>query len=137
VTDPDPNVRLEASRAWSIWEGSASYLNPPPAAEIAADYGEKNFALAFARNELHYFSNGIFYENDNQILDNISKIRHIPTEIVHGRHDIVCPVKNAYDLKQVFPEANLAIVTAGHASSEPATRAELLRMTELFKNLPE
>lgn len=137
LTGSDAGVSLEASRAWSIWEGSASYLNPPPADEIAADYGENKFALAFARVEAHYFYNGIFYQNDNQILDNISKIRQIPTQIVHGRYDIVCPVKNAYDLKRAFPEATLNIVEAGHASSEPKTRSELLRMTEWFKNLPD
>ena len=33
--------------------------------------------------------------------EQIDKIRHLPTVIVQGRYDVVCPCVSAYDLKQV------------------------------------
>src|SRR6185312_8394505 len=92
MTSPDPKVRIAAARAWSICEGSASHLRV--ASDIAEVFGEENFALAFGRIESHYFYNRIFFHSDNQILDNVTRIREIPVEIVHGRYDIVCPIES-------------------------------------------
>jgi pimeloyl-ACP methyl ester carboxylesterase len=83
-----------------------------------------------------YFINNIWLKSNNQILDDVHKIRHIPTEIVHGRYDMVCPVENAYDLKQAFPEATLHITPdAGHAAKEPGNLSKLIEITERFKTL--
>lgn len=60
----------------------------------------------FARIESHYFVNGGFIEEGSLTKrENIDKIRHIPTVIVQGRYDVVCPMKTAWDLHKVFPEA--------------------------------
>ena len=83
---------------------------------------DDDFALQFARIENHYFFNRGFFKTDSQILDDVHKIRHIPTVIVQGRYDMVCPMRSAWDLKQVFPEAELKIISnAGHASMEAGT----------------
>ncbi|MCA8950829.1 MAG: alpha/beta hydrolase, partial [Planctomycetes bacterium] len=40
--------------------------------------------------------------------------------LVHGRYDIVCPVKSAVDLHERWPESSLVIIEdAGHSSHEP------------------
>jgi len=49
----------------------------------------------------HYFVHGGFFEKDDWILANVDKIRHIPTTIVQGRYDMVCPAQTAYDLHKV------------------------------------
>ena len=49
----------------------------------------------------HYFVHGGFFESDSHLLDNVHKIRHIPTTIVQGRYDIVCPMTTAWDLHKV------------------------------------
>ena len=41
-----------------------------------------------------------FYLTSNQIIDNIGTIKNIPTVIVHGRYDLLCPVENAWDLQK-------------------------------------
>jgi len=134
LTSPDKNVRLAAAKTWSIWEGSTSRLFPD--LNIIEDFGDDEFADAFARIECHYFINRIWLKSDNQILEDVHKIRHIPTEIVHGRYDVVCPVENAYDLKQAFPEAVLHITPdAGHAAKEPGNLAKLVEITERFKSI--
>ncbi|KAJ3483694.1 hypothetical protein NLI96_g6135 [Meripilus lineatus] len=57
--------------------------------------------------------------------------RHIPTIVVQGRYDVVCPMATAYDLKKVFPELELHIVPdAGHSSREPATLKLLMQATD-------
>lgn len=134
LTSPDKSTRLAAAKAWSVWEGSTSCLFQEP--NFIDDFGDDEFAEAFARIECQYFTNGIWMRNDNQILEDVYKIRHIPCEIVHGRYDMVCPVENAYDLKKAWPEANLRITPdAGHAAKEPGNLAGLVAATEKFKSI--
>ena len=135
LTGPDPEIRLEAARAWSIWEGSTSRLLPD--SQLLQRFGEPQFAEAFARIECHYFVNKGFFEPENQLLLNAGRIRHIPGFIVHGRYDMVCPVKNAWELHKVWPEAELRIVPdAGHSMSEPGIRSALIEATDKFAGLP-
>ena len=47
-----------------------------------------------SRIEAHYFMNDIFLP-ENFLLDNVAKIRRIPTVIVQGRYDAVCPIVSA------------------------------------------
>ncbi len=134
LTSPDRKVRLDAARAWSTWEGSTSCLHPDLG--LITKTGEDTFAEAFARIECHYFINKIWLKHDNQILEDIYKIRHIPCTITHGRYDVVCPVENAWELKKAWPEAELTIVQdAGHSAKEPGILRSLVAATEKFKEL--
>jgi len=132
LTGEDATVRLEAARAWSMWEGSALSLLPDPG-RVAA-FGEPHYALAFARIECHYFVNEGFFETDGQLIANAGLIRHIPGVIVHGRYDLCTPVAIAWDLHRAWPEADLRIVPdSGHAMTEPGIVHELIAATERFK----
>jgi proline iminopeptidase len=134
LTSPDRATRLAAARSWSIWEGSTSKLIPD--AGFVDRFGTDEFAEAFARIECHYFTNKIWMKSNNQILDNVERIRHIPCEIVHGRYDVVCPLENAWDLHKRWPESVLNIVPdAGHSAKEPGITAKLIAATEKFKSL--
>lgn len=66
---------------------------------------------------------------------NIDKIRHIPTSIVQGRYDCVCPATSAFELHQRFPEAAYHLVHAGHSAAEPEIQDVLLRAAEEFAKL--
>ena len=100
----------------------------------AVDWSD--FADAFARIECHYFVNKGFFPSDNYILDNIDTIRHIPAFIVHGRYDVVTPLKNAWDLASAWPEAELRIAPkSGHAANEPEIVDALIRATDRFREL--
>jgi proline iminopeptidase len=135
LTGPDPEIRLAAARAWSIWEASTSRLLPD--SHLVQRFGETQFAEAFARIESHYFVNKGFFEPENQLLLNADRIRHIPGFIVHGRYDVVCPVKNAWELHQVWPEAEFTVIPdAGHSMSEPGIRSALIEATDKFAALP-
>ena len=124
-------MRLAAARAWSIWEGATSSLLPNPKRED--QFGTPEFALALARIEAHYFVNRGFFEHENQLLDGVERIRHIPAVIVHGRYDVVCPIDTAFELHRRWPEADLRIVPdAGHSAYEPGITAELIAATDRF-----
>ncbi len=131
LTDPDDNVRRAAARAWSVWEAATSFLHANPNAQAA--FSNDTFALAFARIECHYFIHRGFFERDDELLRGVDRIRHIPAVIVHGRYDVVCPLRNAWDLHRAWPEADLRIVPdAGHSAFEAGNRDELLAATDRF-----
>src|SRR6185503_9755356 len=128
LTHPDRDVQMNAARAWSVWEGSTLSLVQDP--ERVKLFGADNYAIAFARIECHYFVNRGFFEQDDQLLAGAASIRHLPCVMVHGRYDVVTPVKNAWDLSRVWPEADLRIVAdAGHAMTEPGVVHELVGAT--------
>ena len=131
LTNPDPAVHMPAARIWSMYEGSCSTLLPNDS--VVANFGSDRMALGLSRIEAHYFVNDIFLPK-NYLLDNVAKIRHIPTTIVQGRYDMVCPITSADDLVRIFPEADYHIVDdAGHSAFEPGIRAKLTETMEKLK----
>ena len=131
LTGDDAAVRLEAARAWSVWEASTSFLLQRP--DFIANAAGDEFALAFARIEAHYFVHRGFLEREQQLLENIGRLRHIPSVIVQGRYDMVCPITTAYELHQAFPEAKFVVVgDAGHSMSEPGIRSALIAACDEF-----
>jgi proline iminopeptidase len=132
LTNDDPEVRIEAARAWSVWEASTSKLFPDP--KLILDFGDPEFAIAFARIECHYFMHNAFFNTDNYIIENIDRIRHIPSVIVQGRYDVVCPILSAWELHKAWPEADLQIVgDAGHSATEPGITSALVGATDAFR----
>jgi proline iminopeptidase len=135
IENTDEQERLRCAQAWSKWEGATSCLHVNE--KLVNSFDNPKHALEFARIENHYFKNKAFFETDNYLLENAEKYRKIPGVIVHGRYDVVCPVRNAFDLNQVWPEAQLHIVPdAGHSAFEAGNRDKLIEATEAFKALP-
>jgi proline iminopeptidase len=131
LTSEDREIRLQAARAWSIWEASTSKLIQSQ--DLMERFGGNQFADAFARIECHYFVNGGFLKSDNQLIENIDRIRHIPAVIVQGRYDVVCPMISAWELHQAWSEAEFIVVPdAGHSMTEPGIRTALLDATDRF-----
>jgi len=134
LTSADEAVRIEAARAWSVWEGSTSKLFPDPG--LIDHFSNPHFAIAFARIECHYFMNNAFFKTDNYLIENVGKIRHLPAVIVQGRYDVVCPMMSAWDLHRAWPEADFQVISdAGHSALEPGTRGALVEATDGFRHL--
>lgn len=130
LTGPDRERRVEAARAWSLWEGETITLLPDPA--HTRQHGEEDFALAFARIENHYFVHGGWLE-EGQLLRDAAKLRGIPGVIVHGRYDMPCPARYAWELHKAWPQAEFFLVEgAGHAYSEPGILDRLIYATDKF-----
>ena len=125
----DRAEEVRFGRAWSSWENALAAIGSDGVTgESPADY-----ARAFARLENHYFVNGGFLSKDQQILDRMDRISHIPGVIVQGRFDMICPPASAYTLAGLWPKVRLTMVgRAGHALSEPGISAELVRSMDRF-----
>ena len=131
LTHSDAAIRLRAAKAWSQWEGSTIRLRTDEA--MVDNFGDAHFAEAFARIECHYFIHRAFFSSDNQLIEGVDKIRHIPSVIVHGRYDMACPLDNAWDLHRAWPEAEFRLIEeAGHAVIEAGIARALIESTKRF-----
>lgn len=131
--DTDPEAQIEAAVRWSLYEGACSSLMPNY--ETITTDEQKQQALALAKIEAHYFKTQS-YTQENSLLHNIESIKDIPTTIVQGRYDIVCPIKTANKLHQLWPEANYVVVPdAGHSALDAPLRSCLIEATEAAKTL--
>lgn len=130
LTGDDPLARIEAARAWSVWEGETITLLPSPA--LSASHADDHFALAFARLENHYFVHDAWLE-EGQLLRDAHRLHGIPGVIVHGRYDMPCPARYAWALHKAWPQAEFHLIDgAGHAYSEPGILDRLVRATDGF-----
>lgn len=130
LTGADEALKLEAARAWSTWEGETITLLPD--AGFTAAFCDGHFALAFARIENHYFVHKAWLRG-RQLLDDAHKLKGIPGVIVHGRYDMPCPARYAWELSKIWTDAELHLVEgAGHAYSEPGILDRLIRATDTF-----
>lgn len=128
LTGSNEIVRMAAAKAWCVWEGRCASFHPNP--DLVEHLGSPHTALAMARIEAHYFINDAFLD-DNEILDQVDRLRGIPAVIVHGRYDMVCPVDQAFELYEAWGEVRLEVIRdAGHASSEAGTLSALIEATD-------
>ncbi len=123
-------VYTEAARNWSRYEGSCLYLVPQE--QAIADFESDEVSLGIGRLEAHYMLNGAFMAED-QLINQLDKIRHLPTVIVQGRYDVICPPVSAWRLHQAWPEARYQVITeAGHSGMEHGIAAALVQATDSF-----
>jgi proline iminopeptidase len=121
------SASLKAASVWAEYENSCSsleYVERPVSGENA---------LAIAKIETHYFMNNCFIEN-NFIIENIDKIAEIPSVIVQGRHDVICPPFSALNLSRIWNSATLEIVEdAGHSAFEVNIGRKLINALHMIK----
>ena len=135
-TGSDRQKSLDAAIAWSRWESACSSMDYSPAR--MEEFSDPEFALAFALIENHYFINKGFLDHENQLINEIDKIRSIPAVIVQGRYDMVCPPETAYELSESWPEASLVIAPfSGHSAFEKEITHELVMATNEFAKILE
>lgn len=128
LSGPDELAQMAAAKALDTWKSScASLING-----YGFPYSGHTAMLAHARLQIHYARHHYFIKS-NQILNNIHQLAHIPGVIIHGRYDLICPLRNAWELHQAWPSAELKIIpAAGHAETEPAIVDALVQATNLM-----
>ena len=131
LTSKNKKVRLKASKSWAKWEASTSKLIPDK--KSLHHFDDDKTAEAFARIESHYFINKGFFDTDAWLLDNIKQIEHLPSVIIQGRYDVVCPMTSAWELSQKWKSSQLIIVDdAGHSMLVQGIQIKLIVFTEKF-----
>ncbi len=86
------------------WEGNLMTSSSDVSYATAVDVKDED--IASVKIFLHYESNSFFLK-ENQLLRDIPQIKDIPMVIVHGRHDILCPFKGAFDLHMAHSKSKL------------------------------
>jgi proline iminopeptidase len=133
LKSPDIDVQMEAAVRWSLYEAACASLLPNY--ETITTDEQKHYALALARLEAHYFTHEVVAPQDS-LLKKIDKVRAIPSCIIQGRYDVICPIATAYKLHQHWPEADYVVVPdAGHSALDPKLQSRLIEATEHAKTI--
>ena len=129
LSDPDPAVRRRSADAWCAWESATPSW--PPTNKMQKRFTDPDYALAFSRIVTHYVSHNLWLE-DGILLRNANALQKIPGIMINGRFDFQAPIGNAWELKRVWPRAELWIVDeTGHSPNERLDQ-ELVRATNKF-----
>lgn len=124
----DEVTKTHAAKSWCMWEERIAVLN---SSIIELDLANNlHHAASLALLECHYIKNRCFIE-ENQILEQIHSISHIPGTLIHGRYDMVCKLQGAYELSKAWRNSQLLITPeSGHSGSEPLIANAMGHATE-------
>ncbi len=129
----DEVAQRRAAKEWMAWGGQVALGNdyqPSPKGEHVTEKMIKQ-----VRMELHYAKHRYFLE-ENQLLDNCDGLAEIPTIIIHGRYDFVCPMEAGYSLHKALPKAEYIVLpNAGHVAQGEEMINALVTATDSFANL--
>ena len=131
VFSNDIPLAQEAAIHWNAFESAIMTLLPrePSGNPINAEV-----ELARARVQIHYIEHQCFI-GERDLLKEVQTLSQIPTTIIQGRYDMVCPPITAWELKEAMPHAQFEIVAdAGHSAMEAGIISALVKATEQFKN---
>ena len=144
IFSDDLNINAAAAVQWNAFENaimrlkpmeSASNTNEPTSKTAEELQKESTTEIARARVQLHYIQHQCFVDGE-LMLTQAMNLADIPTAIVQGRYDMVCPPQTAWALHQAMPHATLEMIAdAGHSAMEPGITSALITATEQFKNL--
>ncbi len=139
----DIHVNAAAAVQWNAFESAIMRLKPAENDSLKENttktaeqlQQEQATEVARARVQIHYIQHQCFIDGET-LLKQTSKLANIPTIIVQGRYDMVCPPQTAWALHQVMPHAQFTMVAdAGHSAMEPGVTSALVAATEQFKSL--
>ena len=126
----DEVAKRRVAKEWLAWGAQVALGNdymPDRQNEHVTEKMVKQVGM-----ELHYAKHHYFV-TENQILENCALLRNIPTVIIHGRQDLVCPIEAGMKLHQALPEADYIILpNAGHIAQGAEMIDALVSVTDKF-----
>ena len=146
IFNDDISISGEASVQWNAFENAIMRLKPldnstksepiEPKTKTPEELNNERITeVARARVQIHYILNQCFVDGEALLKQAVS-LANIPTIIVQGRYDMVCPPQTAWALHQAMPHAQFTMVAdAGHSAMEPGVTSALIAATETFKTL--
>jgi proline iminopeptidase len=126
--DKDEVTQRRVAKEWLAWGAQVALGN---------DYQQNDEhisekMLKQARMELHYAKHRYFID-ENQILANCHLLADIPSVIIHGRMDLVCPIEAGRSLQLAMPHAEYIILPyAGHIAQGEDMIDALVSATDNF-----
>lgn len=138
----DKTISIPAATAWNAYESSMMSLLPRVPAPQTSDNKtdetkpDGEVELARARVQVHYIKHLCFVGERDMLGEAAQKLSLIPTTIVQGRYDMVCPPISAWELSRAMPHAKFTMVAdAGHSAMEIGITSALVAATDNYKTL--
>ncbi|WP_173237862.1 prolyl aminopeptidase [Legionella antarctica] len=132
IMDSNPGVCMPAARAFLKYDLVCAFLNIS-AEQLSMLLSDDQLVLGISRTFIHYSINN-FFLTENQLINNINRMNHLPLIIVHGRYDTITCAKSAYEVHKLWPGSELRIVAcSGHSAMEPGIALSLIQATEKMK----
>lgn len=136
VFSDDKAVSIPAATAWNAYESNMMSLLPRENNNAAENNPDGEVELARARVQIHYIKHMCFVGEHDMLSESAQKLTHIPTTIVQGRYDMVCPPISAWQLAQAMPHAKfLMVADAGHSAMEAGITSALVNATDNYRLL--
>ncbi|MEQ1560511.1 MAG: prolyl aminopeptidase [Methyloglobulus sp.] len=132
INSVDETAKTRVAKEWQAWNGQLAMgkAYPPQNQDELGAVSED--MIKQVRMEIHYAVHHYFIE-DNQILDNCGVLQTIPTMIIHGRYDLVCPMEAATSLYKALPHAEFTVLpNAGHIAQHEEMIDALVSATDQF-----
>ncbi|PPD56361.1 MAG: prolyl aminopeptidase [Methylotenera sp.] len=144
IFNDDLAISGEAAVQWNAFESAIMRLKPMASGVEPRELksktseeieNERMTEVARARVQIHYIKHQCYVDGE-ALLKQAITLTNIPTIIVQGRYDMVCPPQTAWALHQAMPHAQFTMVAdAGHSAMEPGVTSALIAATETFKAL--
>jgi proline iminopeptidase len=108
----DEVAQRRVTKEWIAWGGQVALGNDFNPVNQNDHVTEK--MVKQVRMEVYYAKNNYFIK-EGQVLDGCALLSNIPTIIIHGRQDLVCPIEAGMKLHQAMPHAEYVVLpNAGH-----------------------
>jgi len=122
----DMQQRLTMAYALYAWQSSIGRLEQQ---DDPATLDEAQLVAHF-KIQLHYALSQCFI-SDTPVLSDLESLKTIPTHIIQGQYDLVCPTQQAWSLHQALPNSDLTMIhLAGHAANEDSVIDALVSTTD-------
>jgi len=130
INGDNETAKAQVAKEWQSWNGQLAMgkaFQPQSQDSIGSEEQVKQ-----VRMELLYAVNRYFIK-ENQVLENCGVLQNIPTTIIHGRYDLVCPMEAAFSLHQALPNAEYIVLpNAGHVAQHEEMIDTLVCATDRF-----
>jgi proline iminopeptidase len=127
----DTAIAGPAAINWNAYESSIMSLLPRTSS--APNTTPVEIEIARAKVQIHYILNECFVGHRDLLVE-AKALSAIPTTIIQGRYDMVCPPISAWELKNAMPHAKFFMISdAGHSAMEAGVTSALVEATESFR----
>ncbi|MDB5367569.1 MAG: pip [Rhodospirillales bacterium] len=131
LVDTDPRIYEPAARALKEFSGRTVHIRPNAA--TVEDASKPEIAVPLSRLFAHYTLNG-FFLRENQLMQGLQKLVHLPCAIVQGRYDVTTPTEAAWTLHKAWPGSTVRIIAEGaHDELDPPLARAVFDAHEALK----
>ena len=135
IFSADKKLQILAAKKWQEFESAAMMLTEKKESSSSPYKPTKKMEEKLVdrmRVHLHFLRNECFLKK-NEILDKVFLLKNIPTVIVQGQQDPICPPKTAEKLVEYMPWAQIRrIENAGHSAYDKRIKKSLIQTLKQF-----